>query len=181
MQIAPAMKFSADGPDTYLNNTELWAINVKQVSQRSAHGGFLPDADGGSGAKCANIDEEGLMARFGTGYLPSLEVLAKGEGVAASGTVRRRKDGGGAGAGYSGQGRSDPAALCGCSDSEINTIIAEVVGEMFLKRTLRRKPRRPRCVPGSGRSEAFFERAADRGLPAALLFFTEKRGSTLET
>lgn len=136
LQIAPAMKFSADGPDTYLNNTELWAINAKTKYPNAARMvvSYLTQTVEAA-QKCANIDEEGLMARFGTGYLPGLEVLAKGEGVAASEPFGGEKTVAVLAQDILDKADSILLPYVDVRSSEINTIIAEVVGEMFLKGT----------------------------------------------
>ena len=85
--------------------------------------------------KCANIDEEGLMARFGTGYLPGLEALAKGEGVAASEPFGGEKTVAVLAQDILDKADSILLPYVDVRSSEINTIIAEVLGEMFLKGT----------------------------------------------
>lgn len=136
LRIAPAMKFSADGPDTYLNNTELWAINAKTKYPNAARMvvSYLTQTVEAA-QKCANIDEEGLMARFGTGYLPGLEVLAKGEGVAASEPFGGEKTVAVLAQDILDKADSILLPYVDVRSSEINTIIAEVLGEMFLKGT----------------------------------------------
>ncbi|WP_418667192.1 ABC transporter substrate-binding protein [Allofournierella sp.] len=136
LQIAPAMKFSADGPDTYLNNTEFWAINAKTKYPNAARMvvSYLTQTVEAA-QKCANIDEEGLMARFGTGYLPGLEMLAEGEGVAASEPFGGEKTVAVLAQDILNKAGSILLPYVDVRSSEINTIIAEVLGEMFLKGT----------------------------------------------
>lgn len=82
LAVAPAMKFSEDGPDTFLHNTEYWAINkntdepdlameIVQYLSQSVEADML----------FCNVAEPGVMARYSTGYIPGLEAVAAGEGV----------------------------------------------------------------------------------------------------
>ena len=133
LRIAPAMKFSDDGPDTYLNNTEFWAINAKTKYPNAARMvvAYLTQTVEAA-QKCANINEEGLMARFGTGYLPGLEALAKGEGVAESAPFGGEKAVAILAQDLLDKGDSITLPYVDTRSSEIKTIIAEVLGEMFL-------------------------------------------------
>lgn len=133
LRIAPAMKFSEEGPDTYLNNTEFWAINANTKYPNAARMvvAYLTQTVEVA-QKCANINEEGLMARFGTGYLPGLEALAQGEGVAESAPFGGEKT-----VALLAQDLLDKAdtivlPYVDVRTAEIKTVIAEVLGEMFL-------------------------------------------------
>lgn len=75
---------------------------------------------------------EGLMARFGTGYLPGLEALAKGEGVAESAPFGGEKAVAILAQDLLDKGDSITLPYVDTRSSEIKTIIAEVLGEMFL-------------------------------------------------
>lgn len=76
--IAPAMRFSPDGPATYIRNTEYFAIN-KNTKYPNAAKMVLQYLCQSTEASVAfsSVNEEGLMARYANGYLPGLTTLAE--------------------------------------------------------------------------------------------------------
>lgn len=76
LKVAPAMKFSPDGPNTYINNTEYYAINKNTKNEQAAkhliaYLGLSEEAC----LKFSNVDENGIMAKYATGYLPGIKAI----------------------------------------------------------------------------------------------------------
>ena len=130
LAVAPAMRFSADGPKTVINNTEYFAINSNTKYPNAAKKlvSYLCQSTEAS-LKFSNVNEEGLMAKYGNGYIPGLDAVSNGSN------------------GWASFGGTDVVAFLAKNlmDSEpgvpyvdertpeIQKIIADILGEMFLK------------------------------------------------
>lgn len=131
--IAPSVRFSADGPSTALNNTEYWAINKNTKYPEAAKKvvSYLTQTIEAAG-KFSNVNENGLMARYCTGYIPAMKDIATGaytDGWDAFGgtnivaelaaDIYENRD-------------SITIPFVDERSAEIKTIISDVIGEMFL-------------------------------------------------
>jgi ABC-type glycerol-3-phosphate transport system substrate-binding protein len=132
LKVAPAMKFSADGPNTFINNTEYYAINKNTKNEQAAkhliaYLGLSEEAC----LKFSNVNENGIMAKYSTGYLPGIQAIVD------NGTAGWKAFG----------GQEVVTDLCKIlledkpgiiqkdkRDTEADSIITQVLGETFTKK-----------------------------------------------
>lgn len=130
LAVAKPMKFSADGRDTYINNTEYYAINGNTKHLEAAKDVVRYLALTKEAAeKFSNVNEDGVMAQFATGCMEGIEAIAQnstngweafgGEPVVselAQILLETEPD----------------IPYVDERSNEMNNAIAEVIGEMFL-------------------------------------------------
>lgn len=77
LAMAEPMKFSEDGRSTYIGNTEYFAINKSSKHQEEAKEliAYLALSEEAA-LKCSDIDENGIMAQYSTGYMDGLRAVA---------------------------------------------------------------------------------------------------------
>lgn len=130
LAIARPMKFSEDGRETYINNTEYYVINKNTEHLEAAKDVVRYLALSKEAAKAfSNVNEDGVMAQFATGYMDGIQAIAA--------------DGGNGWEAFGGAPVvSELAQILLDSNpdipyvdersNEMNNVISEVVGEMFL-------------------------------------------------
>lgn len=130
LAIAPAMKFAEDGRNTYLGQTEYYAINKNSEHMELAKEivRYLALSEDAA-LKFANVNEDGVMAQFATGYVPGIKAIAQADlpGWEAFGGEKVISE-------LSSMllEQNPDVPYVDERSSEIDTIIAEVLGEMFL-------------------------------------------------
>ncbi len=130
LAMAAPMKFAEDGRTTFINNTEYYAINKNTEHLDAAKDvvAYLALSEEAA-LKFANVNEDGVMAQFATGSMAGIEAIVNGntEGWKAYGDAKIVAE------------LADmllevepDIPFVDERSNEINTIISEVVGEMFL-------------------------------------------------
>ncbi len=73
LRIAPAMKFTPDGPATYIHNTEYYVINANTKHPEAAKAlvAYLALSEEAC-LKFSNVNENGIMAKYTTAYIPGI-------------------------------------------------------------------------------------------------------------
>lgn len=134
--IARSMKFSEDGPDTYLRNTEYWAISANTDEPELAADivRYLTQTVEADMLFC-NVNEAGILAKFSTGYIPGIEAVASGDGVEPWPAFGGKKV-----VSLLAQNilENEDSLVLPFVDrrrAEIKTIVATVLGEMFINGT----------------------------------------------
>lgn len=131
LAIAKPMKFSEDGRETYINNTEYYAINKNTEHLEAAKDIVRYLALTKEAAeKFSNVNEDGVMAQYATGCMEGIRAIA-------GNTDNGWEAFGGAPVVSELAGillETDPdIPYVDERSNEINSVISEVVGEMFLK------------------------------------------------
>ncbi len=130
LAMAAPMKFAEDGRTTFINNTEYYAINKNTEHLDAAKDvvAYLALSEEAA-LKFANVNEDGVMAQFATGSMAGIEAIVNGntEGWKAYGDAKIVAELADM------LLETDPdIPFVDERSNEINTIISEVVGEMFL-------------------------------------------------
>lgn len=130
LAMAAPMKFAEDGRTTFINNTEYYAINKNTEHLDAAKDvvAYLALSEEAA-LKFANVNEDGVMAQFATGSMAGIEAIVNGntEGWKAYGDAKIVAELADMFL------ETDPdIPFVDERSNEINTIISEVVGEMFL-------------------------------------------------
>ena len=126
------MKFGTDGRETYINNTEYYAINknTKHIEEARELIKYLALSEEAA-VKFSNVNEDGVMAQFSTGSINGLHAVAEepdtSDSWKAFGNVNI----------VSGLAQllieTNPyIPNVDERSNEINTTISDVIGEMFL-------------------------------------------------
>lgn len=78
LAVAPAMKFSEEGPDTFTFNTSYFVINENTKHAEAAKHvlAYLALSEEAC-LKFSNVSKEGLLAKYTTGYLPAIRNIAE--------------------------------------------------------------------------------------------------------
>ena len=132
LAISDPMKFSDDGRTTFINNTEYYAINknTKYMEEAKEIVKYLALSEEAA-LKFSNVNEDGVMARFATGSMAGIQAIinSESEGWKAYGGAPIVKE-------LSEMLlRTNPdIPYVDERSNEINTVIAEVIGEMFLNK-----------------------------------------------
>lgn len=130
LAMAAPMKFAEDGRTTFINNTEYYAINKNTEHMDAAKEvvAYLALSEEAT-LKFSNVNEDGVMAQFATGSMAGIEAIVNGntEGWKAYGDAKIVEQL----ANMLLEVNPDMPFVDERSN-EINTIISEVIGEMFL-------------------------------------------------
>lgn len=129
ISLAPAFTFTG-GPSTYINNTEFFAINknTKYPNAAKILISYLCQSVEAT-EKFSNVQGEGLLARYANGYIPGLNALAE------NGTSGWDAFGGQQVVSILAKDLLESKPSLPYVDerqNEAQTIISEVIGEMFL-------------------------------------------------
>lgn len=130
LAMARPMKFAVDGRDTFLINTEYYAINKNTKNLEAAkeivkYLALTKEA----AEKFSNVNEDGVMAQYATGYMEGIKAIAanKENGWEAYGGAPVVSD-----LAQLLLDTNPEVPYIDERNAEINTIISDVVGEMFL-------------------------------------------------
>lgn len=133
LAVAKPMKFSDDGRETYINNTEYYAINSRTEHMDAAKDvvSYLALSEEAA-LKFSNVDEDGVMAQFATGYIKGIQAVANDSehGWEAYGGVPVVSE-----LAQILLETNPDIPYVDERSNEINNIISEVLGEMFINGT----------------------------------------------
>lgn len=134
LAVANAFRFADDGRDTYVNNTEYYCINANTEYMQACKDivSYLALSEEAA-LKFSNVNEDGVMAQYCTGSMAGLEAVSQatdegweafaGQNVVADLSKTLLEE-------------QPDIPYVDERSGEIRTIISDVLGEVFLNKSL---------------------------------------------